>query len=212
MVYYNLNQGKIWIIDADNVLSESELSDVQKNLQSLFWIEIKTRRNASLPFDQTYNKLRHQNEAHALIQSDLTPKPQNNDYYIYLINRDIYAGEENSFYFAWTEYQQRTTILSLYRLKSQADKDSSLKDRVYKILLRRIGKLYGAGIDHGCKDFKFAAKVFTGRGERLPAKCLKECGVMKYSNSIGELDALYPFYCGEDIKYLQGIKVLKNIQ
>ena len=98
----------------------------------------------------------------------------------------MYAGANNRFYFALTDYEKRLTILSLYRLSADLKEDTPLTSRVYKLILRRVGQLYGVGHSQS-----------------------EQCGVMKYSNSLYELDQVYPFYCEEDIKALQSIKILK---
>lgn len=154
-------------------------------MQALFAIKIKTDRTENLPIQQAFVPKRRQYDAAKIIESPEIKRPGFHNYYIYLIKNDIYHGEDNNFYFAWSNHDKRITILSLYRLSAQTGENNPLRDRVYKLVLRRIGKIYGTAPE--------------------------ECGVMRYSNSLYALDERYPYYCKEDVTRLKKFGVLRKI-
>ncbi|MEM3684313.1 MAG: archaemetzincin family Zn-dependent metalloprotease [Conexivisphaerales archaeon] len=119
-----------------------------------------------------YDQARRQWNATSLI-SHLKELKENGGYdlVVGLTDNDIFIPGSN-FVFGYAEPKAGSAVVSLKRLKESAD-SKKFEERVYKELAHEIGHL--VGLNH----------------------CEKETCIMKFANSLQEVDARLPILCND---------------
>ena len=174
------------IIDIQNVFDDNELNNIKTKLESIFTFNVNTSRR-DVDLHSAYNQKRKQYDVDLILKALKKENRNEKEYSIYVLNGDIYRGYGN-FLFSHTDFNKSVTIASMWRFQFTLKEDnyrkkSILENRFYKILLRRIGIMFQLNTD--------------------------SC-VMKFSNSLKELDALNPEYCSDQKTYLIEKNILKE--
>jgi predicted Zn-dependent protease len=167
-------------------ITQSELQALVKRIESSFYLTVTAREESPDFMEAAFVKERNQYDAAKILENDaLFEKQKPGEYLLLFTDKDIFEGETN-FLLSHSDMIKRRTIISTYRL---GIKNSALPagtqvrvDRLYKILLRRIGA---------------ASNLWSD-----------QC-VMAFSNSLEELDQRPDTYCEEDAATLRKIKLLK---
>jgi archaemetzincin len=123
-------------------------------------------RSAHFPIPaETFNPLRNQYDAAAIIDRMSTVRPGGYDYNLYVVNLDLYAPRMN-FIFGLADQLKKIALVSIYRLAGD-----DLITRLGKEIVHETGHLLG--LRH-CPD--------------------RDC-VMRFSNTIADTDAKKPELC-----------------
>lgn len=171
---------KIQIIALNNPVPKEITDSLARKLSEQYAVPVPVARYET-DISGAFVKERNQYEGKKLLDSlDLPFKEKT--YAIYIIKDDLYNDPYN-FLFAYTNYKEHETVISTARFMDMGTDPSLALERLNKIMMRRIGFVYGLKSD--------------------------DC-IMKFSNSLDELDKAAPAYCQNDADYLKSIAVLKK--
>ena len=176
---------KLSLIFLDVELTPEETSQLKDRIEANFNLTVHTEKKSSELIAKALVEQRGQYDAAVIVAEDRIFSAQPETYSLAFTNKDIFVAPYN-FLLSHSDMPRMRTVISTYRLSIPPSANSTpaqIKiDRLYKLLLRRIGALSGLQSD-GC--------------------------AMAFSNSLAELDQVPASYCDEDAATLRGLKILK---
>jgi len=142
-----------------------DLFDLVKDvIKDSFSLASQDQGHITLP-ESSYNPLRQQYNAAAILQDIAAKKDKDAEYKLCLVNVDIYAQNMN-FIFGLANPIRKTAVVSTYRLNGD-----NIKERIAKEIVHEIGHLLGLG--HCAND-----------------KC-----IMHFSNTVKDTDEKKRTFC-----------------
>ncbi len=142
-----------------------DLFDLVKDVvKDSFSLVAQNQRHITLP-ESSYNPLRQQYDAAAILHDIAAKKDKDVDYKLCLVNVDIYAQNMN-FIFGLANPIRKTAVVSTYRLNGD-----NIKERIAKEVVHEIGHLLGLG------------------------HCVNDKCIMHFSNTVKDTDQKEQIFC-----------------